>query len=159
MKSLPFQKSAQRPPFVIGNGRAVYAATWNAKPYEIWPFPEDQNRVWIRVNQGSKLPRGGPWVFNYAARRSPCVFISGDVPRIALAETLRGPDLNPPFQRLGDLRMRVVIDDESFWLDETGLIRTEYHPWGTIHRVDLRPKLPLQVTVTAALAATSGVVV
>ena len=157
MKSSPFKKASQRPPFAIGKGRAVYAATWHAKPYEIWPLPKDQNRTYLCVIQGSKLPRGGPWVFNYAVRRSPCLLISGDVPRFALAETLRGPDLNPPFQRLGDLRLRLVLADESFWLDETGVIHTEYHPWGTIHRVDLRPKLPLQVTVTAALAATSGI--
>ena len=81
MRTEPFPKAGHPPAFRIGEGRAVYSATWQARPYEFCITPENQNQLWVAVHQGGDtLPRG-PWVFNYAVRRVPCTFVSGDVQR------------------------------------------------------------------------------
>ncbi len=155
----PFSPPSRPPQYRLGEARGSYEAVWTGQPYAIWPTPETQNRAKLCVDQGFDLWRGGPWTFNYAVRRAPCALISGDLPRLALVETPRSADLNPPFHRYGELRVRLVSGTESCWLDECGTITTEYHPWGTRHHVELRPAYPVTIEVTAALAACSGLVV
>jgi len=160
MKAKTFTAPARAPQYTRSSARGAFEAVWQGRPYEIWPRPETQNKASNCVNQGFDLWRGGPWTFNYAVRRQPCMLISGDLPRVALVETLTtSGDLNPPFTRFGDLRVRVRIGQESFWLDERGTITVHYHPWGTVHRVDLQPDYPVVIELTAALAENSGLVV
>ncbi len=155
----PFRAPVRNPNYRIVDQRSVYAATWQGTPYNVFPTPEEQNRVSQCLNQGFDLDRSGPWTYNWAVRRSPCTMISGDLPRFALVETERNDSLNPPFVRMGDLRIRVTVGEDAFWLDERGQITTTYHPWGSVHRVNLQPKLPLTVVVTAALAENCGLAV
>jgi len=159
VKNAPFSPPVRTPNYRIVDEKSVYQATWQGVPYEVFPTPENQNIVAQCVNQGFDLWRSGPWTFNWAVRRSPCSLISGDLPRMVLVETERSDTPNPPFIRMGDIRIRLTVGGDSFWLDERGRITTTYYPWGTVHHVEPEPDLPLVITVTAALARNSGMAV
>ena len=60
----------------------------------------------------------GPWKFNWVARRDPVFLVSGDLPCYSLAVTPRIASTNPPFHKLGDLRVQVTCGSASLWLDE-----------------------------------------
>jgi hypothetical protein len=60
-KMTPFSPPVRTPNYRIVDERSVYEATWQGRPYEVFPTPENQNRVSLRVNQGFDLDRSGPW--------------------------------------------------------------------------------------------------
>lgn len=154
-----FSEPERTPDYKIVDERFIYEATWQAKPTIKWP-PEDQWSTYLlRKRQGFDQDKSGPWAFNWIVRREPCFLTSGDLPRFALEETPRNDTLAPPFFKMGDLRIRVIIGEQSFWLDERGEITVRYYPWGTVHRVNLEPEIPLTFEVVAFLAGNKGIAV
>jgi len=151
-----FTKPERDPDYRIVNERYLYEAIWQAEVMPDWPPQEKWNTYLLRIRQGFDQDKAGPWAFNWIVRRDPCFMTSGDLPRFALEETPTTSSLAPPFFKMGDLRIRMTIRDESFWLDEQGKVIVHFHAWGTVHQVDLSPKFPLKIELIAFLAKNKG---
>lgn len=132
----------------------IYELIWRDRKENLWP--ED---MLIRLSQGEERPVSGPWAFNWAVRRDPCFLVSGDLPRFALLRTFRVPELNPPFAKLGDLRICCHTGDSTFWLDEANILSARFFAWGTVHRVTLQPLFPLDFIITAVLVDNCGIAI
>jgi hypothetical protein len=142
----------------IADRRVEYEADWTARPFRSPVTPENQNV--LHAVRNFALVDEPPLVFNWAARRDPVWLVSGDLPRVALA-TIHAAEggQDPQHLCLGDVRIRLTLHGESFWLDERGEVRTRYQPWGTRHAVQLDSPANLSVTVDAFLAENRGIAV
>lgn len=129
-----------------------YELIWRPRQVNQWPDHE-----LIRLSQGANRPKAGPWLYNWVARRDPMFLVSGDLPRFAMMRTYRVPDINPPYAKLGDLRIRLMIDGVGYWLDETDPVAARFYPWGTEHSLHVGERTPVQVNVSAALVGNMGI--
>jgi hypothetical protein len=112
-----------------------------------------------RLEPGQPLPQNAPRTFNWVVRRDPCMLVTGDSPRFALARTLPAPQLDPKVGKLGDLRIRLSVAGGSYWLDEVPGVQTTFYPWGTVHHISPRPDFPLDVQVRATLVENAGIAI
>lgn len=146
---MPLQR---QPKFTIATERGVYHATWQATDV---PQAFDAAKHWVLSTYDN--PNGGPLSFNYGVRRHPSTLVSGDTPRFALVirKDLDNA-IQPPWEKLGDLRIRLRRGTDTYWLDQHGTIHTEYHPWGTRHACDLGDTLGWRFTIEAAMTDGQG---
>lgn len=143
----------QQPQYKLLKDQYGYELIWRERKSNEWPQVE-----LIVLSQGADRPRGGPWIYNWVARRDPVFLVSGDLPRVALMRNYRLPDLNPPFFKLGDLRIALTIGGHRYWLDEIDHVQTQFFAWGTVHCVRLgEPQI--QATLTATLAGERGIAI
>src|ERR1035437_6521065 len=143
-----------QPQYRLLENQYGYELIWRARKTNEWPQLE-----LILLSQGADRPRGGPWIYNWVARRDPIFLVSGDLPRIAMLRNYRLPDLNPPFFKLGDLRIGLTLGGHRYWLDEIDHIQSQFYAWGTVHRVRLGVHPQVQATLTATLAGARGIAV
>ena len=149
----------QRELYTIADKRAVFRATWEAQPRQSDVFEAPGGEQMNNMLRALDFERPFPYSFNWVVRRDPSFMAGGDMPRYALVTTRAEHSINPPFLKVGDLRLRVTAQGQTFWLDERGHVQTEYHPWGQIHEVDCASGLDLQFSIRAALVQTHAMAV
>jgi hypothetical protein len=94
---------------------------------------------------GAAAPQRHNWII----RRDPLIVVSGDLPAWGLMVAERGATVSPPFFVYALLRAGVVVDGQTYWLDETKELAVQYHPWCSEHRLTLPGGLHLTIACTA----------
>ena len=96
--------------------------------------------------------RGGSRQFNRGIKRDPTILVTGDRARFALMRTLPEDLLDPDLIKLGDGRVRLVLDGRTEWLDTARDASTLFLPHGTAWSVcsSLVPDLTVDLLVTQA---------
>lgn len=113
--------------------------------------------VWPKTDGAEGAGAAKPQIFNHAVRRDPLTLILGDAPRFAPAVRRIEKSLNPPWFKLGDLRLGIDCAAGFLWLDQAGCVQTEYFPWGARYEMDLAPHSPTTGTIEARLLDEHGV--
>ncbi len=145
--------------YKVADKRAVYSAVWEAQPRTPGVFEAPGGEQMNNMLRALDFERPFPYSFNWVVRREPSFMAGGDVPRYALVTTEAEHSHNPPLLKAGDLRLRVTVQGQTFWLDERGHVTTTYLPWGQRHEVDCAPGVDLRFSIRAALVQTHALAV
>ncbi|MCP4165251.1 MAG: hypothetical protein GY759_05070 [Chloroflexi bacterium] len=97
-------------------------------------------------------------VFNRGVKRDPCILVTGDLPRFALACSFPGDFPGPDLVKLGEGRIKIHCGDVNLWLDECDHIATLFRPGGTEYYVTSQYLPDLQLRLTVSLAGNWGLV-
>lgn len=151
----PLAPPGRAPHYELLDARGAYRLVWRARN-DVTP---DWDAMHVAVHACKDAPLGGPWLYNWVARRDPSCLVSGDLPRIALMRTYREDSVAPPFHKLGDLRIRLTLHGQPVWLDDLAPWDAAFHPWGTVHTRRADGALPFTIRLTSVLAQNRGVLI
>src|SRR4030095_6494778 len=115
--------------------------------------------------------------FNRAIKRGTTILATGDKPRFAILYSAFQSKVDPDLIKMGDGRIRIILEKDSFWLDELSPGKVIFHPsatsyffsdsrfpaleikllisqaadWGSVARLQLRNKTGKTISVQTEL--------
>ena len=95
--------------------------------------------------------------FNRGGKRDKTIMVTGDLPCFALMRTYPQSTLNPDIFKLGDGRLKIIMNSKTFWLDSLRDIVTEFHPGITKYTIKLPRVKELGFTLTVFHAGDWGI--
>lgn len=69
--------------------------------------------------------------FNRAIKRGTTILATGDKPRFAVLYSAFQSRVDPDLIKMGDGRIRIILEKDSFWLDELSPAKVIFHPSAT----------------------------